>query len=158
MAAEKGFFLAPDKRGTGGCCLSPPDVTSGTFLVRLELYPDGLTSSLSLSPSLFQIVRKVVRQVDSSSAVDTQQLEEVIVEGPLADPGELEADIESFMTLTKVPRSRRPLVAAASSPLAQLCSAAVCNAVLWFLSGGWRSHLLLTVPFHPLPMFARLPM
>ncbi|XP_060237456.1 ankyrin-1 isoform X3 [Meriones unguiculatus] len=48
-----------------------------------------------------KIVRKVVRQVDSSGAVDTQQHEEVTVEGPLADPGGLEADIESFMKLTK---------------------------------------------------------
>nr|XP_038950509.1 ankyrin-1 isoform X19 [Rattus norvegicus] len=49
-----------------------------------------------------KIIRKVVRQVDSSGAIDTQQHEEVIVEGPLADPGDLEADIESFMKLTKV--------------------------------------------------------
>ncbi|XP_038950510.2 ankyrin-1 isoform X20 [Rattus norvegicus] len=48
-----------------------------------------------------KIIRKVVRQVDSSGAIDTQQHEEVIVEGPLADPGDLEADIESFMKLTK---------------------------------------------------------
>ncbi|ERE92471.1 ankyrin-1 [Cricetulus griseus] len=49
-----------------------------------------------------KIIRKVVRQVDSSGAIDTQQHEEVIVEGPLVDPGDLEADIESFMKLTKV--------------------------------------------------------
>ncbi|XP_051038078.1 ankyrin-1 isoform X4 [Phodopus roborovskii] len=49
-----------------------------------------------------KIIRKVVRQVDSSGAIDTQQQEEVIVEGPLVDPGDLEADIESFMKLTKV--------------------------------------------------------
>ncbi|ERE92468.1 ankyrin-1 [Cricetulus griseus] len=48
-----------------------------------------------------KIIRKVVRQVDSSGAIDTQQHEEVIVEGPLVDPGDLEADIESFMKLTK---------------------------------------------------------
>ncbi|EGV95027.1 Ankyrin-1, partial [Cricetulus griseus] len=49
-----------------------------------------------------KIIRKVVRQVDSSGAIDTQQHEEVIFEGPLVDPGDLEADIESFMKLTKV--------------------------------------------------------
>ncbi|XP_075842455.1 ankyrin-1 isoform X7 [Microtus pennsylvanicus] len=49
-----------------------------------------------------KIIRKVVRQVDSSGAIDTQQHEEVIVEGPLVDPGDLEADIESFRKLTKV--------------------------------------------------------
>ncbi|XP_035312344.1 ankyrin-1 isoform X2 [Cricetulus griseus] len=48
-----------------------------------------------------KIIRKVVRQVDSSGAIDTQQHEEVIFEGPLVDPGDLEADIESFMKLTK---------------------------------------------------------
>ncbi|XP_041529581.1 ankyrin-1 isoform X1 [Microtus oregoni] len=48
-----------------------------------------------------KIIRKVVRQVDSSGAIDTQQHEEVIVEGPLVDPGDLEADIESFRKLTK---------------------------------------------------------
>ncbi|KAL6038996.1 hypothetical protein STEG23_007126 [Scotinomys teguina] len=52
-----------------------------------------------------KIVRKVVRQVDSSGAIDSPQHEEVIVEGPLAEPGELEADIESFMKLTKDPAS-----------------------------------------------------
>ncbi|XP_057608185.1 ankyrin-1 isoform X3 [Chionomys nivalis] len=49
-----------------------------------------------------KVIRKVVRQVDSSGAIDTQQHEEVIVEGPLVDPGDLEADIESFRKLTKV--------------------------------------------------------
>nr|XP_042118749.1 ankyrin-1 isoform X2 [Peromyscus maniculatus bairdii] len=49
-----------------------------------------------------KIIRKVVRQVDSSGAIDTPQHEEVIVEGPLAEPGELEDDIESFMRLAKV--------------------------------------------------------
>ncbi|GAB1293046.1 Ank1 protein [Apodemus speciosus] len=49
-----------------------------------------------------KIIRKVVRQVDPSGAIDTQQHEEVIVEGSLADPGDLDADIESFMRLTKV--------------------------------------------------------
>ncbi|XP_037067534.1 ankyrin-1 isoform X12 [Peromyscus leucopus] len=48
-----------------------------------------------------KIIRKVVRQVDSSGAIDTPQHEEVIVEGPLAEPGELEDDIESFMRLAK---------------------------------------------------------
>ncbi|XP_052018026.1 ankyrin-1 isoform X7 [Apodemus sylvaticus] len=48
-----------------------------------------------------KIIRKVVRQVDPSGAIDTQQHEEVIVEGSLADPGDLDADIESFMRLTK---------------------------------------------------------
>lgn len=62
----------------------------------------------SFSTPLFQIIRKVVRQVDSSGAIDTQQHEEVIVEGPLVDPGDLEADIESFRKLTKVLRSCRP--------------------------------------------------
>ncbi|XP_012879920.1 PREDICTED: ankyrin-1 isoform X1 [Dipodomys ordii] len=49
-----------------------------------------------------KIIRKVVRQVDSSGPDDTQQHEEVIVEGPLEDPSELEADIEYFMRHSKV--------------------------------------------------------
>ncbi|XP_073910697.1 ankyrin-1 isoform X3 [Castor canadensis] len=45
-----------------------------------------------------KIIRKVVRQVDSSGIGNTQQHEEVIVEGPQEDPSELEADIiEYFM-------------------------------------------------------------
>ncbi|XP_042535358.1 ankyrin-1 isoform X1 [Dipodomys spectabilis] len=48
-----------------------------------------------------KIIRKVVRQVDSSGTDDTQQHEEVIVEGPLEDPSELEADIEYFMKHSK---------------------------------------------------------
>ncbi|XP_055272624.1 ankyrin-1 isoform X3 [Moschus berezovskii] len=49
-----------------------------------------------------KIVRKVVRQIDPSGADDTQELEEVISEGPLEDPSEMEADIDSFMTHAKV--------------------------------------------------------
>nr|XP_044606825.1 ankyrin-1 isoform X9 [Equus asinus] len=48
-----------------------------------------------------KIVRKVVRQIDSSGADDTQEHEEVIVEGPLEDPSELEADIDYFMKHAK---------------------------------------------------------
>ncbi|XP_045677458.1 ankyrin-1 isoform X8 [Phyllostomus hastatus] len=44
-----------------------------------------------------KIIRKVVRQIDSSGADDTQEHEEVIVEGPPEDPRELEADIDYFM-------------------------------------------------------------
>ncbi|XP_034503400.1 ankyrin-1 isoform X5 [Ailuropoda melanoleuca] len=44
-----------------------------------------------------KIIRKVIRQIDSSGADDTQELEEVIAEGPLEDPSEMEADIDSFM-------------------------------------------------------------
>ncbi|XP_047406067.1 ankyrin-1 isoform X6 [Sciurus carolinensis] len=49
-----------------------------------------------------KIVRKVVRQIDSSGADDTQEHQEVIVEGPLEDPSELEADIEYFIKHAKV--------------------------------------------------------
>ncbi|XP_027385941.1 ankyrin-1 isoform X5 [Bos indicus x Bos taurus] len=49
-----------------------------------------------------KIVRKVVRQIDPSGADDTQELEEVISKGPLEDPSEMEADIDSFMTHAKV--------------------------------------------------------
>ncbi|XP_014651403.1 PREDICTED: ankyrin-1 isoform X2 [Ceratotherium simum simum] len=49
-----------------------------------------------------KIVRKVVRQIDTPSADDTQEHEEVIVEGPLEDPSELEADIDYFMKHAKV--------------------------------------------------------
>ncbi|KAM4836827.1 ankyrin-1 isoform 2-T2 [Thomomys bottae] len=49
-----------------------------------------------------KIVRKVVRQVDSSGTDDTQLHEEVIVEGALEDPSELEADMEYFMKHSKV--------------------------------------------------------
>ncbi|XP_070454871.1 ankyrin-1 isoform X3 [Equus przewalskii] len=48
-----------------------------------------------------KIVRKVVRQIDSSGADDTQEHEEVIAEGPLEDPSELEADIDYFMKHAK---------------------------------------------------------
>ncbi|XP_043309948.1 ankyrin-1 isoform X4 [Cervus canadensis] len=49
-----------------------------------------------------KIVRKVVRQIDPSGPDDTQELEEVISEGPPEDPSEMEADIDSFMTHAKV--------------------------------------------------------
>ncbi|XP_053757019.1 ankyrin-1 isoform X21 [Panthera pardus] len=48
-----------------------------------------------------KIIRKVVRQIDSSGADDTQEHEEVIAEGPLEDPSEMEADIDYFMTHAK---------------------------------------------------------
>ncbi|XP_045850195.1 ankyrin-1 isoform X13 [Meles meles] len=44
-----------------------------------------------------KIIRKVVRQIDSSSAEAGQEHEEVIAEGPLEDPREMEADVDSFM-------------------------------------------------------------
>ncbi|XP_060037877.1 ankyrin-1 isoform X5 [Erinaceus europaeus] len=49
-----------------------------------------------------KIIRKVVRQIDSSGTGDTQELEEVILEGPLEDPSEMEADIAHFMSHAKV--------------------------------------------------------
>ncbi|XP_032959813.1 ankyrin-1 isoform X2 [Rhinolophus ferrumequinum] len=48
-----------------------------------------------------KIVRKIVRQIDSSGADDTQEHEEVIIEGPPEDPGEMEADIDDFMKHAK---------------------------------------------------------
>ncbi|XP_060037885.1 ankyrin-1 isoform X6 [Erinaceus europaeus] len=48
-----------------------------------------------------KIIRKVVRQIDSSGTGDTQELEEVILEGPLEDPSEMEADIAHFMSHAK---------------------------------------------------------
>ncbi|XP_015420688.1 PREDICTED: ankyrin-1 isoform X12 [Myotis davidii] len=44
-----------------------------------------------------KIIRKVVRQIESSGGDDTQEHEEVIVEGPPEDPGEMEVDIDNFM-------------------------------------------------------------
>ncbi|XP_038308273.1 ankyrin-1 isoform X13 [Canis lupus baileyi] len=49
-----------------------------------------------------KIIRKVVRQIDSSGADDTQEHEEVIAEGPLEDPSEVDADTDSFMKLAQV--------------------------------------------------------
>ncbi|XP_047627764.1 ankyrin-1 isoform X7 [Phacochoerus africanus] len=49
-----------------------------------------------------KVIRKVVRQIDPSGADDTQEHEEVISEGPLEDPHELEADIDYFVTPAKV--------------------------------------------------------
>ncbi|XP_072874153.1 ankyrin-1 isoform X14 [Chlorocebus sabaeus] len=48
-----------------------------------------------------KIIRKVVRQIDSSSADIAQEHEEVTVTGPLEDPSELEVDIDSFMKHAK---------------------------------------------------------
>ncbi|XP_011856956.1 PREDICTED: ankyrin-1 isoform X2 [Mandrillus leucophaeus] len=48
-----------------------------------------------------KIIRKVVRQIDSSSADTAQEHEEVTVTGPLEDPSELEVDIDSFMKHAK---------------------------------------------------------
>ncbi|XP_044926882.1 ankyrin-1 isoform X14 [Mustela lutreola] len=44
-----------------------------------------------------KIIRKVVRQIDSSGVEASQEHEEVIAEGPLEDPREMEADVDSFM-------------------------------------------------------------
>ncbi|XP_032693847.1 ankyrin-1 isoform X14 [Lontra canadensis] len=44
-----------------------------------------------------KIIRKVVRQIDSSGAEASQEHEEVIAEGPLEDPREMEAEVDSFM-------------------------------------------------------------
>ncbi|KAB1257563.1 Ankyrin-1, partial [Camelus dromedarius] len=49
-----------------------------------------------------KIIRKVVRQIEPSGADDTQEHGEVISEGPLEDPSEMEADIDFFMPHTKV--------------------------------------------------------
>ncbi|ELK28830.1 Ankyrin-1 [Myotis davidii] len=51
-----------------------------------------------------KIIRKVVRQIESSGGDDTQEHEEVIVEGPPEDPGEMEVDIDNFMRHIKVER------------------------------------------------------
>ncbi|XP_004707614.1 ankyrin-1 isoform X5 [Echinops telfairi] len=48
-----------------------------------------------------KIVRKVVRQIDSSGADDPQVREEVIVHGPPEDASELEADIDFLMKQAK---------------------------------------------------------
>ncbi|XP_036312719.1 ankyrin-1 isoform X10 [Pipistrellus kuhlii] len=44
-----------------------------------------------------KIIRKVVRQIESSGADDTQEREEVIVEGSPEDPGAVPVDIDDFM-------------------------------------------------------------
>lgn len=94
----------------------------------LKLCLAGFTSPFSL-PSLFQIVRKIVRQIDSSGADDTQEHEEVIIEGPPEDPREMEADIDDFMKHAKVlqwPQSPEALALprglAAPLPAAHLCA------------------------------------
>ncbi|KAJ8791300.1 hypothetical protein J1605_004347 [Eschrichtius robustus] len=48
-----------------------------------------------------KVIRKVVLHIDPSGADDTQEHEEVISEGPLEDPSEMEADIDYFMTHAK---------------------------------------------------------
>lgn len=154
--SREKFLLGPqwtrDKRPLLLLLMSPPGP-------RLPHTVSWWFDQPSFSPLLFQIIRKVVRQVDSSGAIDTQQHEEVIVEGPLVDPGDLEADIESFRKLTKVLRSCRPpggrSKLTSTAPL--LCSG--LHALLFgYLSGGQCPHLLLPVPFHHLPVFPRLPM
>lgn len=84
---------------------SPPAPIPGTH--SFELHPEGFTSPSS-PPSLFQIIRKVVRQIESSGADDTQEREEVIVEGPPEDPGEVPVDIDDFMKHIKVPWGPQP--------------------------------------------------
>ncbi|XP_064441575.1 ankyrin-1 isoform X6 [Mirounga angustirostris] len=49
-----------------------------------------------------KIIRKVVRQIDSSGATDAQEHEEVIAEGPQEDRSEMEADVDSFMRHAQV--------------------------------------------------------
>lgn len=107
----------------------------------------------SFSSSLFQIIRKVVRQVDSSGAIDTPQHEEVIVEGPLAEPGELEDDIESFMRLAKVLRRCGPLEAAAIRLSPLLCSG-LHRLAFGDLSGTVFPPPPSRVPFHLPPLFS----
>lgn len=110
-------------------CLSPRSHSRGPALLILCF--NGFTGLFSL-PSLFQIIRKVVRQIDSSGADDTQEHEEVIAEGPLEDPSEMEADIDYFMTHAKVlrrlqpPRGSRP-----SERLSPLPTAHLCTRPLW---------------------------
>eukprot|EP00069_Balaena_mysticetus_P016272 bmy_09723T0 len=48
-----------------------------------------------------KVIRKVVLHIDPSRADDTQEHEEVISEGPLEHPSEMEADIDYFMTHAK---------------------------------------------------------
>lgn len=110
--------------GPLGQRLPLPDVTPGSCSSRV--CPDGFANLFSLT-SLFQIVRKVVRQIDSSGADDTQEHEEVIAEGPLEDPSELEADIDYFMKHAKVlrwlqPPRRPPSECPAPLPAAPLCA------------------------------------
>jgi hypothetical protein len=110
-------------------------------------------------PPLFQIIRKVVRQVDSSGIGNTQQHEEVIVEGPQEDPSELEADIiEYFMKHDKVLRSLQ----APRGPvhlLPHLCSSSVCT-VLFLGSplprGGFPTSPMLSLTFFCLFFFSCL--
>lgn len=107
-------------KGTWGHSPHPPPhpLHSGTC----PFSSSSLTASPSpLLPSLsfFQIVRKVVRQIDPSGPDDTQELEEVISEGPPEDPSEMEADIDSFMTHAKVlpgPRPPRPSLFRGAGP------------------------------------------
>lgn len=83
---------------------------------------NGFMGLSSLLP-LFQIIRKVVRQIDSSGADDTQEHEEVIAEGPLEDPSEVDADTDSFMKLAQVLRWLQPLggsVCQGARPLSRL--------------------------------------
>uniref|UniRef100_A0A9L0JF00 Ankyrin 1 n=1 Tax=Equus asinus TaxID=9793 RepID=A0A9L0JF00_EQUAS len=81
-----------------------------------------------------KIVRKVVRQIDSSGADDTQEHEEVIVEGPLEDPSELEADIDYFMKHAKVLRWLQPPRCPPSECPAPLPAAPLCASPSGFQS------------------------
>ena len=100
---------------------SPPDLIAGDLLFPTSVCLRGLTG-LWFPPSLLQIIRKVVRQIDSSSADDTQEHEEVIAEGPLEDPREMEADVDSFMRHAQVLQRLRPPEAPAALPAAHLCT------------------------------------
>lgn len=104
-----------------------------------------LTASPAPSPSLFQVIRKVVRQIDPSGADDTQEHEEVISEGPLEDPHELEADIDYFVTPAKVPPGPGPSPGPCSAEGLVYNSAALCAA-----RPGFRLHLLASwLPLEP---------
>lgn len=152
------LLLCP--QGAGGHCFSSRRLCWS--LVLLKPCPDGWASPPSL-PLFFQVIRKVVRQVDPSGAVDTQQHEEVIVEGSLTDPGDLDADIESFMRLTKVPRRGRPLGASSkvtsASPLLSSRSQCCPWLPLWCTDGTVlpAPPPRCPVPFSFLPLLARLP-
>lgn len=132
---------------------SPPDlIARGPALPSLRLR--GFMGPLS-PPSLFQIIRKVVRQIDSSGAADAQEHEEVIAEGPLEDRSEMEADVDSFMRHAQVLRRLQPPGGSrgsrASGHPAPLRAAHLCARPLW-ASGGTTLPPTRLAPVPPCPL------
>uniref|UniRef100_A0A8D1E7S7 Uncharacterized protein n=1 Tax=Sus scrofa TaxID=9823 RepID=A0A8D1E7S7_PIG len=82
-------FMNP---GAGGPVEEKHPLTPGGRVEHCGLCLDSsvLTASPAPSPSLFQVIRKVVRQIDPSGADDTQEHEEVELRGNSLHPDLIE--------------------------------------------------------------------